>query len=97
MKLALCFGRTLAELDETLSVSEFYLWVAYDRISPIGYERSDIHSAQISAAVMASQGAKVSIKDMLLQFHKTEDECIADQTKSGHKFFNDIIKAQQDG
>lgn len=72
MKLALRLGKTLAELNATLSLEEFYYWVAFDRISPIGDERKDIHSAQIASAVYQAQGAKVGLKECLLEFNKTQ-------------------------
>ncbi|EMK8059156.1 phage tail assembly protein T [Escherichia albertii] len=68
MSLALRMGRTLSELQQSLSASEFQMWAEYDRISPIGDIRADLRSAQIVSAVYGSQGAKISIPDALLKF-----------------------------
>lgn len=68
MKLALRLGMTLEQLENSMTAREFYLWVGFDRISPIGDERGDIQSAQVASSVYQSQGAKVSLSDVILQF-----------------------------
>ncbi|EPC5509210.1 phage tail assembly protein T [Salmonella enterica] len=68
MSLALRMGRTLSELQRSLSASEFQMWAEYDRFSPIGDIRGDLHAAQIVSAVYGSLGAKVSIPDALLKY-----------------------------
>jgi len=68
MALALRLGRTLHELKQTLTASELRMWIEFDRINPISDRRGDIQAAQISAAVLNSQGAKVSMDDVLLQW-----------------------------
>lgn len=82
MKLALRLGKTLGELRQTMSISELRLWIAFDRISPIGDERNDYHAAQISAATLNAQRTKdpLSIGDMLIRWNEpveTEEEDIA--------------------
>jgi len=74
MTLALRLGRTLKEIRETLSASELKMWIAYDRLSPIGDFRGDIQAAQISAAVLNSQGAKTTISDLQLKWGEAEEE-----------------------
>lgn len=69
MTLALRLGRTLDELKQTLTASELRMWIEFDRLNPISDRRGDIQSAQISAAVLNSQGAKVSMDDVLLQWN----------------------------
>lgn len=68
MALALRLGRTFHELKQTLTASELRMWIEFDRINPISDRRGDIQAAQISAAVLNSQGAKVSMDDVLLQW-----------------------------
>jgi hypothetical protein len=68
MTLALRLGKTLAELDSQLTARELYLWMAYDKISPIGDRRYDIHAAQIASAVYQSRGVKASMADMVLDW-----------------------------
>jgi len=74
MTLALRLGRTLHELKNTLPASELKLWMEFDRISPIGDRRADLHAAQITAAVFNAQGGKVSLDDALLQWEEAEVE-----------------------
>ena len=74
MTLALRLGRTLDELKQTLTARELRMWIEFDRINPISDRRGDIQAAQISAAVLNSQGAKVSMDDVMLQWNATEQE-----------------------
>ncbi|ABU76305.1 phage tail assembly protein T [Cronobacter sakazakii] len=74
MTLALRLGRTLDELKQTLTASELRMWIEFDRLNPISDRRGDIQSAQISAAVLNSQGAKVSMDDVLLQWNAQAQE-----------------------
>ena len=50
------------------------MWIEFDRINPISDRRGDIQAAQISAAVLNSQGAKVSMDDVILQWNAPEQE-----------------------
>ncbi|MFP2504418.1 DUF4035 domain-containing protein [Buttiauxella gaviniae] len=74
MSLALRLGRTLSEIRKTLTASELKMWIAFDRISPIGDWRGDIHAAQISAAALNSQGGKTTIGDLQLKWGESEEE-----------------------
>ncbi|EGZ6858233.1 DUF4035 domain-containing protein [Cronobacter sakazakii] len=74
MTLALRLGRTLDELKQTLTARELRMWIEFDRINPIGDRRGDIQAAQISAAVLNLQGAKVSMDDVILQWNAPEQE-----------------------
>lgn len=68
MSLALRLGRTLHELGQTITASELKMWIAYDRISPIGDWRADAQAAQIAVATLNAQGGKYEIKDVILRF-----------------------------
>ena len=57
-KLALRVGRTVAELEATLSVEELASWYAFDRLSPIGDERADVLFAQLTLRTLEAAGAK---------------------------------------
>lgn len=74
MTLALRLGRTLDELKQTLTARELRMWIEFDRINPISDRRGDIQAAQISAAVLNSQGAKVSMDDVILQWDAPEQK-----------------------
>lgn len=94
MKLALRLGKTLGELRQSMSISELRLWMAFDRVSPIGDERNDFHSAQISAAVINAQKTKdfVPISDMLLRWNEPEqvDDPEEEDTSGLEAFLGDL-------
>ncbi|HHR6334825.1 TPA: phage tail assembly protein T [Providencia alcalifaciens] len=73
MTLALRLGKTLKELIQDLDASELRMWMAYDKISPIGDGRGDIQTAMIASAVMNAAGAKVSLRDMILVWDQEAD------------------------
>lgn len=68
MTLALRLGRTLHEIRSTITASELKMWIAYDRISPLGDWRGDAQAAQISTAVINAQGGKASLADLVLKW-----------------------------
>ncbi|WP_414146879.1 DUF4035 domain-containing protein [Erwinia sp. BNK-24-b] len=72
MTLALRLGRTLHELKETLTASELRMWIEYDRANPISDRRGDIQAAQVATAVLNSQGAKVKMEDVMLQWREPD-------------------------
>lgn len=72
MTLALRLGRTLHELKSSLTASELRMWIEYDRLNPVSDRRGDIQAAQIATAVLNSQGAKVKMEDVLLQWQEPE-------------------------
>lgn len=88
MTLALRLGKTLAELEQTMTARELYLWMAYDRKSPISDKRHDILAAQISTSVWQSHGAKVSISDMLINWDGSGDDGMDDEEIMA--FFNQL-------
>ncbi|WP_425273592.1 phage tail assembly protein T [Rahnella contaminans] len=67
-------GRTVHELRQTLTASELKMWIAYDRLSPIGDWRGDFQAAQVATAAINAQGGKLSINDVLLKWGQTEEE-----------------------
>ncbi len=67
-------GRTVHELRQTLTASELKMWIAYDRLSPIGDWRGDVQAAQVATAAINAQGGKLSINDVLLKWGQTEEE-----------------------
>jgi hypothetical protein len=50
-QLALALGRTVAELEETMSSRELTEWIAYNAIQPFGDTRADLRSAIIASTV----------------------------------------------
>ncbi|WP_276852080.1 phage tail assembly protein T [Enterobacter oligotrophicus] len=73
MSLALRMGRTLHELRQTMTASELKMWIEFDRISPVGDWRADAQAAQISVAMLNSQGGKYTIPDVMLKWGEQEE------------------------
>lgn len=48
-RLALSLGRTVAELESTMSSSEFEEWCEYYTMEPFGAWRDNYHAAQLCA------------------------------------------------
>lgn len=72
--MALRLGRTVHELSQTLTASEMKMWIAYDRLSPIGDWRGDVQAAQVATAAINAQGGKFGINDVLLKWGQSEEE-----------------------
>ncbi|ELA08733.1 hypothetical protein MOMA_09246 [Moraxella macacae 0408225] len=70
-KLAGHLGKTVSELERTLSVHEFAEWQAYDRLDPFGGYRGDIQSALVAHAIA---GGKLSDYIIIDPNPMTDDE-----------------------
>ena len=57
-RLALKMGRTVAELNATLTIDELAHWFAFDRSSPIGDERMSMQFAHLCLTVCQVAGVK---------------------------------------
>lgn len=67
-KLAGHLGRTVGELEHSLSYDEFIEWQAYDRLDPIGGFRQDLQTAHLLYAYYRSMGGNddsVGVGDFL--------------------------------
>ncbi|QXO52827.1 phage tail assembly protein T [Morganella morganii] len=78
MTLALRMGRTVDELTRNMSTSELTMWMAFDRISPIGDIRGDIQTAHIVSSLYGSQGGKTNLSDAMLQWRKQDNDSSGD-------------------
>lgn len=58
MALALRLGRTLDELKDSMSASEWALWIEYHKEAPIDDSRGDLHAA-IVASTIANYAGKM--------------------------------------
>ncbi|HHR5857410.1 TPA: phage tail assembly protein T [Providencia alcalifaciens] len=74
MTLALRLGKTLTELTHNMDASELRMWMAYDKVSPIGDRRGDIQTAMVATAVLNAAGAKVSVSELIPVW---DDEVVA--------------------
>lgn len=63
-KLAGHLGKTVGELEQTLTVSELHEWRAYDVIDPIGAYRTDLGFALL--AYMQAGDKDKSVQDFLI-------------------------------
>lgn len=72
--MALRLGRTVHELRQTLTASEMKMWIAYDRLSPIGDWRGDVQAAQVATAAINAQGGKLGLNDALLKWGQSAEE-----------------------
>jgi len=74
-KLALALGRTVQELDNTMTSTELSYWLAFYGLHPFGSERDNIHSAVIAATVANTSRSRsqppYSAEDFMI---KTQDE-----------------------
>lgn len=50
------------------------MWIAYDRVSPIGDWRGDVQAAQVSAAAFNAQGGKANMAELVLKWGGEEDD-----------------------
>ena len=64
------------------------MWIAYDRVSPIGDWRGDVQAAQISAAAFNAQGGKANIAELVLKWGGEEDE--AGETTELEQWMSDL-------
>ena len=62
-KLAGHLGKTVGELERTLTAREFAEWQASDRLDPIGGYRGDIQSAVIACAMAGGKPSDYIIID----------------------------------
>lgn len=74
MTLALRMGKTLQGLCAEMTADELRMWLAYDKRSPIGDSRGDIHAAQIVSALYQSQGVKLPLQDALITWNTPEED-----------------------
>lgn len=90
---------TVAELKQRMTIREFKSWIAYNRISPIGDERTDTLAAQIVTAICASGGVKTTIERMRLKWFDplpTPEE-LAEKLGTALDFYAAGTKAKQQG
>lgn len=72
-------GRTVEELNASLSIDEFHQWIAYTALEPWGEDRADwrtAHSNAVMANMWSSSKKKLQPKDFLLQFTKKSHSTI---------------------
>jgi hypothetical protein len=69
----MALGRTVEELDASMTTDEFYQWIAYSTLEPWGEDRADWRSAHTNALLSSLLGSgkkAIKITDYLLKFEK---------------------------
>jgi hypothetical protein len=73
----MALGRTVEELDASMTTDEFYQWVAFSSLEPWGEERADWRSAHTNALLSSLLGSgkkQVKITDYLLKFEQPKSK-----------------------
>ena len=87
--MALALGRTVGELDQTLSSTELSYWMAFYSLHPFGSDRDGIHSAIIAATIANVNRGKnqpaFNAEDFMI---KNQHEKRQADTKNVLAFFN---------
>lgn len=76
-RLALALGRTLSEIETTMTSSELSGWQEYYAIEPFGQWRDNYHSAQLCALlynVNRGKGQPVAAADYMYMDAATAEE-----------------------
>lgn len=78
-----------------MTARELYIWAAFDSLNPISDQRGDIRAAQIATAIYQANGAKVSLKDCLLDFGGASDTSNDEPMDIGEAFANLLNKERK--
>ncbi len=77
-------GRTVEELDASLSLSELMLWQIYLSKNPVGDDRADWHTAMLGFIMASlwsdSKSRKPKITDFLLKFNNKQNKIQRDES-----------------
>lgn len=94
-KLALALGKTVAELERTLTVQELTEWQAYDRLDPFGGYRYDLQTAHILQAKYGDEDSKLSdflpVDPYPMNEEQQEQFAIYQAEKEAQKEVQDLI------
>lgn len=89
-KLALALGRTVRELECTLSVHELAEWQAYDRLDPFGGYRQDIQTAHLLYAKLGNDDHNIS------DFLPIDPNPMTDEMREQYERYKAEQQAQKD-
>jgi hypothetical protein len=93
-RLALALGKTVGELEQTMSGVEMQEWMAFAVKEPFGEMRADIRAGIVAAAVASSKGRRVSPTDFMpfLELAEPEQET---SVQLADRFHREFFKASQ--
>jgi len=87
-KLALALGRTVAEIDQTMTSTELSYWMVFYALHPFGPERDNLHAAIIASTLANVNRGKnqpaFSAEDFMI---KNQHEKRSAETKNVLAFF----------
>ncbi|MCE1272439.1 MAG: hypothetical protein LWW88_12970 [Acinetobacter sp.] len=70
-------GRTVGELQASLSIDELRYWYAFDQLEPVGVQREDILFARLAQSVrnphLSEEGQEYNTLDRLMIFNQLAD------------------------
>jgi hypothetical protein len=75
-------GRTVAELERSMSAVEFQQWVAFNEIDPFTSDRDDLRAAITAHAAAASNGASCKVSDFVPDFNRQPVEQSEDDIRA---------------
>ena len=86
---------TVAHLDDTMSVREFFQWIEYSKLEPLGEDRIEYMIAQLTAlTVNINSKKKVQVIDFLISLDKDKKDKVK-LDKMQVDLFRDIDKLKR--
>ncbi|NSM11376.1 DUF4035 domain-containing protein [Moraxella bovoculi] len=89
-KLALALGRTVGELEHSLSYEELICWQAYDRLDPFGGYRQDIQTAHLLYAKLGNDDNTIT------DFLPIDPNPMTDEMREEYEQYQAERQAQKD-
>lgn len=89
-KLALALGRTVGELETSLSYDELIEWQAYDRLDPFGGYRQDIQTAHLLYAKLGNDDNTIT------DFLPIDPNPMTDEMREEYEQYQAERQAQKD-
>jgi hypothetical protein len=93
-RLALALGKTVGELEQTMTAVEMQEWMMFAAKEPFGEIRADIRAGIIAAAVAALKGRRTTPLDFMPFFERAEAK---EETSAqlAERFHREFFKASQ--
>ena len=86
---------TVADLDDTMTVREFFQWIEYAKLEPLGEDRIEYMIAQLTAlTVNINSKKKVQVIDFLISLDKKKRDKVK-LDKMQVDLFRDIDKLKR--
>ena len=97
-RLALALGRTVGELEQTMSINELREWSVFAETEPFGDVRADFRSAMVATVIAKVNGNKhAKPTDFMPFYHRAAAAASADDKASARalsqRFHAEFAKA----